>query len=653
MKWQKQHFRLSVILLALCAVIIPITIVCTIFYTTEKDTLFRAYSREMLAIADYSAIDLNAWFVEQSRTVNLLARTQPLVESTSHLLQDITEKQTNGADAKNTLRRLTSILRSSLPWVAELRISDPITGNLLFSSDPDPSELTWVPAAATDAQQWEQLQSGNVVISQHDVTSPSYHAKPGQKSESAGAVGYVSSLIYRHKKPIAIMTVRVAPGSIDTEMIHPNIYLADHRGRILSYATALGVGPLPEGSPKGATAFESLHTPQGNPTEPLTEFVNLPTTTAHVIPYPYINPAGKCVVGAWARVPKTGWIVVAETPEDILLAPLDAALVRSIQTAAIVAIIMAIVAWLVARRITRPLTKLSDVAHQLAAGNRKIRCNWHRNDEIGQFAAAFDYMANTITRALQELEIARDKAMEASQAKSRFLANMSHELRTPLNAIIGYSEMLIEDPEATVDSCLPDLKNIHLAGINLLGLINGVLDLSKIEAGKMTIFIEKFSISDLLLEVSASVTPLAAVNGNTYQATVTPEALILSSDHTKVRQILINLLSNSFKFTSKGQVTLDIKQQDDSVCFTITDTGIGMNDEQQQKVFDEFTQADDSTTRHYGGTGLGLTLVKHFTNILEGTVTVESHVGQGTTFIVTLPQLDANRKKEEVPAQSA
>ena len=251
-------------------------------------------------------------------------------------------------------------------------------------------------------------------------------------------------------------------------------------------------------------------------------------------------------------------------------------------------------------------------------------------------------LANNLNLMSEELRDLYQKIETASRHKSDFLSSMSHELRTPLNAIIGYSEMLAEDAsDRGQKGFIPDLQKIRASGKHLLELINDILDLSKIEAGKVELFPETFNIKDLIEEVASTVQPLIVKNSNVLAINCADNLGAMYADITKVRQILFNLLSNACKFTELGTITLDAVQDYSEgavwLSVSVIDTGIGMTEEQMGKLFQPFSQADIQTTRKFGGTGLGLAITRQFCEMMGGDIKVRSEFGRGTAFTVRLP----------------
>ena len=298
--------------------------------------------------------------------------------------------------------------------------------------------------------------------------------------------------------------------------------------------------------------------------------------------------------------------------------------------------------------ITKDITNMKKLVSETSDENAE-------EASVEMMEIAFSRMSDEVNALIdlktKEMATARDEAREASSAKSRFFANMSHELRTPLNAIIGYSEMLLEDCEDLGnDDMIPDLKRITNSSKHLLSLINNVLDLSKIEAGKMDMYFTPFSIDTMIETIKDVSGPLATKNNNEFiiKNNVKGE---MTSDETKLRQCIVNFLSNAFKFTENGQVALVIDQKEiegkEYINFDIKDTGIGMTEEQLGKLFDTYTQAERSTSAKYGGTGLGLSISKHFAEMMGGGVEVSSEVGKGSTFSIFVPKQSEEENVDE------
>jgi len=283
-------------------------------------------------------------------------------------------------------------------------------------------------------------------------------------------------------------------------------------------------------------------------------------------------------------------------------------------------------------------------------GGRFVRIS-ERRIQGGGTVAVYSDITELRTQNL-ELEEARELSEVANRTKSQFLANMSHELRTPLNAIIGYSEILQEDAvDNGQEQLVPDLKKIEGAGRHLLGLINDILDLSKVEAGKMDVFIEEIDLSSLLDEVKSIIAPLVAKNGNELEVRLADHVGRMRTDRTKLKQCLLNVLSNASKFTQDGKLTVQVRRFETDgpkIEIVISDTGIGMNEDQIGRLFQAFSQADASTTKKFGGTGLGLAITRHFCRLLGGDISVASQPGVGSSFTIILPDQAAEPESRPV-----
>ena len=329
-----------------------------------------------------------------------------------------------------------------------------------------------------------------------------------------------------------------------------------------------------------------------------------------------------------------------------------------------------VLGWVIDINVRKPFEQLVDATKRFSAGETGITVQLNRKDEFGVLASFFNEMLERVRHnqqilehevakkqhAVKELEahqvhlesltmalkLARDQALDANKSKSAFLANMSHELRTPLNAIIGYSELLQDDvTDAGQVEYVPDLKRIHTAGSHLLQLINDILDLSKIEAGKMELVIETFDILAMIKTVNSMARPLVEKGNNTLTVHCDDNLGMMKADVMRIRQVLFNLLSNAGKFTKDGQIEMRVERtminHKPWFIASITDTGIGMSEAILGKLFQEFVQADSSTTRKYGGTGLGLAISRRFCNMMGGDISVTSVESKGSCFTVKVP----------------
>ncbi|PLW81223.1 two-component sensor histidine kinase [Kineobactrum sediminis] len=304
----------------------------------------------------------------------------------------------------------------------------------------------------------------------------------------------------------------------------------------------------------------------------------------------------------------------------------------------------ALLGFFLLRYTNRSLKRLKTGTERIGSGDLNYRIdNIEDRGELGDLATAFNAMSDKLGNAIEEVRQARDVADDANAAKSRFLANVSHELRTPLNAIIGYSEMLGDelDDQGEVDrkQFQRDLEKIVLSGRQLLALINDILDLSKIETGKMTLHHEHFAPGHIIEQVAEGMEPLLRDKNNRLHLCDCSALPPLYSDATRFRQLFMNLLSNACKFTDDGDISVTASATDGWLTFSVTDTGIGMDEAQQSRVFDAFVQAEPATSARYGGTGLGLAICREYCELLGGRISVRSEPGAGSVFTVVLPAI--------------
>lgn len=338
------------------------------------------------------------------------------------------------------------------------------------------------------------------------------------------------------------------------------------------------------------------------------------------------------------------------------IAESDATITRVLMLVFLVSVLICLILiWFLIRYTDRSLNQLREGTRQWSAGKLTHRINVEGKGDLHELGIAFNNMAEKLDVSLELANSERRRADKANRAKSGFLANMSHELRTPMNAIIGYSEMLLEDlgDGVTLDAkeLEADLEKINGAGKHLLGLINEVLDLSKIESGKMGVYNEQVDLKQLINDISSTVRPLIEKYSNTIKIKFDVDDFSIRTDVTKFRQVLMNLLSNSAKFTRNGEITIHahrfMERGIDVISVSVTDTGIGMTQAQLEKIFEEFTQADESTTREFGGTGLGLSICRKFAELMQGRIDVESTPGKGARFSFVIPAIAVDAEVAE------
>jgi len=378
----------------------------------------------------------------------------------------------------------------------------------------------------------------------------------------------------------------------------------------------------------------------------------------------YTDELGRQVLGSYMPIKELGWGVLIQRP----LADIDAEVGQLRTTIILVtigAVLLAVLAgWLMSRQIAKPIGQLASASERVAQGDLSTAVDVKSSNEIGVLAHSFNQMIVSLKKSRDELqqwgqELERRvhertaeleqrgqeltdtnvRLEEMSRHKSQFLANMSHELRTPLNSIIGYTKLMLDGLEGDInEEQQKDLHTVYTNSKHLLELINGLLDLSRIEAGKTALSYEVFAISDLLEEVIPAVEPLAREKGLTLTHSVAADIDSLHADKAKTKQVLINILGNAVKFTDEGSIKLNVSESDSDFVFSVVDTGMGMKKEDLEVIFDSFKQVGPAQIAGYEGTGLGLTISKQYIEMQGGRIWAESELGKGSTFTFSLPK---------------
>ena len=388
-----------------------------------------------------------------------------------------------------------------------------------------------------------------------------------------------------------------------------------------------------------------------------TYFIRETNSSLHFVAPVFAPKQGESEFGAAAESSKPdqewlGYVHVALSKDALHDAQIDI-FINNISVAAVFAFVLLLALGALVRRITSPLQELSGIMQQAEEEGRMIRAPLEGPSEIKAMAHVFNNMMavleerdkqlreqnenleSQVNLRTRELVEARDAALLASRHKSEFLANMSHELRTPLNAIIGYTEIVIEEMEAEGnEGIVIDLRRVHKAAETLLTMINSILDLAKIEAGRMEVLIEPIDLNELIAEIVGTIQVLIGKNNNKLSVEFEGDEEPIMIDSAKLRQIIINLLGNAAKFTSNGHIGLKVKKTERDLIIEVSDTGVGMTKEQQAHIFEEFRQGDMSATRQYGGTGLGLSITQRLCRLMGGEISVTSALNKGSTFSV-------------------
>lgn len=628
MKTRRLLFSTKLILLVLFSCLFPTLFMGFQSYVNIGNQVESSTVNLLDSVAQSSAFQVELWLNEQKSTAEAIARSTDVVQHLAEINRFTSLGKQDADEYFLSLFRLNGVIHlcdESSRWFTEVCLVG--ANSKLVLTDNGDGFTQAVERHQIDKVAKVMEQGGSAYTNVYPAARPAAEHMDSTELSMGFPTMWLMSAVRGEGESQGVLACRVAVSDAnylfptEANSVPVDVFLVTNEGWMVSCNRKVKRNSFRQTVPCGNSFQEPGHSIEGYP-----------------------DYAGRSVAGAWQPVPGTNFMVLVQVNHDIISGPKGMAERSALSVSLGLSLLVATIGFLVAERLLKPLRRLTRAAHALAEGERSVRVRLRRGDEIGDLGDTFDRMAASLETTLLDLEATRDEALAAYRAKSRFLANMTHELRTPLNAIIGYSEMLIaevgdhESQGNPGQQWIEDLGVIRRSGKDLLALINSILDLSKMEADKMSVDAETFLLFDLLQEVGQVVVPLVREKNNLYRCDY-QAADEITQDRTKLKQVLLNLVSNAAKFTKDGIIEVQAEVAGKALLIKVSDTGIGMSEEQCSRIFDEFAQADESTTRKYGGTGLGLAIVKRFVELLGGSVAVTSQTEEGTTFAITLPSV--------------